>query len=217
MRDHLTGQSRGFAFVSYGTEDEANAALTGMSGGVSTERRESHPYIYIYNSQYIPARCLTKYGVFVACVQEIDGKAVDVKRAVDRRSQMAGMGGFRGGRGGFRGGFGYRGGFRGGFRGGRGGFAGQYGAPYYGGEVGGVDYAYAGQYGGGTTPSMCCPCVFYFNALLANNSDVFCIYQRAGVEVQAVEDNIVHMEDVTPPMRLHADILAAMIWQMSTR
>jgi cold-inducible RNA-binding protein len=39
MRDRDTGRSRGFAFVSFSTEDEANAAVSGMNDAELDGRR----------------------------------------------------------------------------------------------------------------------------------------------------------------------------------
>jgi len=82
--DRETGRSRGFAFVSMSTDEEAQAAIDQLNGA------------------------------------DLDGRALRVNIAEERRPGGGG-GGFRGGGGGggFRGGGGGGGGFRGG-RGGRG-------------------------------------------------------------------------------------------------
>ncbi len=85
--DRMTGQSRGFGFITMGTDDQARQAIERLNG------------------------------------QEIDGRALRVNEAEERRPREGGgMGGGRGGGGGGRGGFGGGGGGGGGGgRGGRGG------------------------------------------------------------------------------------------------
>lgn len=86
--DRETGRSRGFAFVSMSTDEEAQAAIQQLNGA------------------------------------DLDGRALRVNIAEERRPGGGGGGGFRGGGGGgggFRGGGGGGGGDRGGRGGGRGG------------------------------------------------------------------------------------------------
>jgi cold-inducible RNA-binding protein len=85
--DRETGRSRGFAFVSMSTDEEAQAAIQQLNGA------------------------------------DLDGRALRVNIAEERRPGGGGGGGFRGGGGGGGGGGGFRGGGGGGGgdRGGRGG------------------------------------------------------------------------------------------------
>jgi RNA recognition motif-containing protein len=86
--DRMTGQSRGFGFVTMGSEDQARQAIERMNGA------------------------------------DLDGRALRVNEAEERRPRGEGGGGF-GGRGGGGGGFGGRGGGGGGGFGGGGGGGGR--------------------------------------------------------------------------------------------
>jgi RNA recognition motif-containing protein len=87
MLDRETGRSRGFAFVTMATADDAQKALAQLNG------------------------------------QTLDGRALRVDQAEERRPRSGGGGGFGGGGGG--GGYGGGGGGRGGYGGGGGGRGGR--------------------------------------------------------------------------------------------
>ncbi|GHJ85677.1 hypothetical protein NliqN6_2079 [Naganishia liquefaciens] len=126
MKDRETGRSRGFGFVTFATEQEANAAIAGMNDQELDQRRLR---VNLANSR--PAGGAGGYG--------------------GSSGYGGGQGGYGGGQGGYGGGQGGYGGGQGGYGGGYGGQqSGGYGGGYGGQQGGQGGYGQqSGGYGGG--------------------------------------------------------------------
>ncbi|KAI4631999.1 uncharacterized protein J4E87_002707 [Alternaria ethzedia] len=134
VKDRDTGRSRGFGFVRYAQDTEADAAMQAMN-----------------NEEYVFSAFTYHPTVDTADSPRFDGRRIRVDKASDRAGGGAPRGGgYGGGGGGYRGGYGggQGGGYGGGDRGyGGGGQGGGSWGPSQGGGGGG--YQSRGGYGGG--------------------------------------------------------------------
>ncbi|CAO2656750.1 Nn.00g055530.m01.CDS01 [Neocucurbitaria sp. VM-36] len=139
VKDRDTGRSRGFGFVRYANDSEADAAMQALNNEECVFSTSSSlinlPMIYSGHSFMI------QHGHF-----GFDGRRIRVDKASDRAGGGAPRGGgYGGGGGGYRGGYGGQQG-GGGYGGGRG-YGGQQGGSSWGPPQGG-QYQSRGGYGG---------------------------------------------------------------------
>lgn len=85
MRDRDTGRSRGFGYVNFSTNDEAEAAITGMNDQVwMAPFMICIGYVSLYGQTYVIALVLN--------FQELDGRRVKVSLADATQTTQGGSG-----------------------------------------------------------------------------------------------------------------------------